>query len=262
LSQYQTDTLVVLVTAALAILGGISFIVIADVFGIRRFGRLSLDTKIVLITTASLLVVGTAVILITEHSGSATLGSLPWPQKVMNAFFQSVTARTAGFTTIDNARLADYSLFFLMILMFIGGVTGSTAGGIKVNTFGMIAATIWSSIRGRQHAGAFGRRFKTEQINRALAVAATFLGLVIVVVLILTMTEDFRFLNLFYETVSAFGTVGLSTGITPGLSLAGKLIITATMFAGRVGPVLLALWLVRQQRPPRYTYPEDEIRIG
>ncbi|NQT47629.1 MAG: Trk family potassium uptake protein [Chloroflexi bacterium] len=259
---YQTDTLVVLVTAALIILGGISFIVVADVFSIRRLRRLSLDTKIVLTTTASLLIVGVVVFLVTEYSNSATLGGLSFPQKLSNAFFQSVTARTAGFSTIGMGSVADCTLFFTIILMFIGGAVGSTAGGIKVNNFGMLAATIWSTIMGREHAGAFGREFKTEQIHRALAIAVLSLGMVVIVVLVLTMIEDFAFLGLLFETVSAFGTVGLSTGITPGLSIAGRLIITATMFAGRLGPLALGLSLIQRQRPTTYRYPQDQVRIG
>lgn len=262
LSGYQTDVAIVLVTAALIFLGGISFIVMADVFGARRFGRLSLDTKIVLVTTASLLAVGMIVILITEYSDPATLGSLPLPHKLLNAFFHSVTSRTAGFSTMDIGRIADYSLFFTVLLMFIGGAAGSTAGGIKVNTFGMIAATIWSSIRGKPHAGAFGREFKTQQIHRALAVVMLSLSLVVVVVFVLTTTEDSSFIRLLFETVSAFGTVGLSTGLTPDLSVAGELIIAGTMLVGRLGPLALTLSLIQRQRPALYRYPEDQIRIG
>ncbi|OGO02629.1 MAG: Trk family potassium uptake protein [Chloroflexi bacterium RBG_13_54_8] len=262
LADYRGDTTVVLVIAALIILGGISFMVVSDVFRFRRWIRLSLDSKIVLMATAILLALGMIVILLTEFSNPDTLGALPWPQKALNAFFHSVTPRTAGFSTIDIGMLADYALFFIIILMFIGGASGSTAGGVKVNTFGLIAATIWSSLRGRQYAGAFGREFRTEQVYRALALVMLSLGLVAVVVLVLTRTEKFSFINLLFETVSAFGTVGLSTGITPHLSTAGQLIIIATMLAGRLGPLTLALSLVQRQRPAAYRYPEDQIRIG
>ncbi len=259
---YQGDTLVVVVTAALIFLGGISFIVVADVLSTRRLTRLSLDSKIVLAASLSLLAVGTVVVLLTEFSNTATLNGLPLHQKLLNAFFQSVTSRTAGFSTIDIGRIADYSLFFIVILMFVGGAAGSTAGGIKVNTFGMLSATLWSTLRGKEYPRAFGREFKTEQIQRALAVVMLSLGLVIAVVLLLTMTEEFRFLDLLFETVSAFGTVGLSTGITAGLSTAGRLIITATMFGGRLGPLALALSLIQRQEAATYRYPQDQVRIG
>lgn len=262
LMDYQRDTPVILMTAALVFLGGISFIVMADVFGTRRFTRFSLDTKIVLTATLSLLTLGMIVVLITEYSDPATLGPMSVPSKLLNAFFHSVTTRTAGFATLNMGQIADYLLFFTILLMFVGGVAGSTAGGIKVNTFGMLIATIWSSIRGKQYAGAFGREFKVEQIHRALTMVALSLGLVVVALLVLTIVEEFNFLDLLFETVSAFGTVGLSTGITGGLSTAGRLIIVATMFAGRLGPLTLTLSLIQRQEPAMYRYPEDQIRIG
>jgi trk system potassium uptake protein TrkH len=262
LSEYQGDALILLATAALIIVGGISFLFLADLFQVRRFGRLSLDSKIVLLTTLLLLVVGTAVILLTEFKDPDTLGGLSLPQKILNAFFQSVTARTAGFSTINMANLANYALFFTMLLMYIGGAAGSTAGGIKVNTFGMLGATMWSTLRGRERPGAFGREFNPQQIHRALVVVMLSIGLLALVVLLLTITEEFRFLEIMFEAVSAFGTVGLSAGITPQLSVAGQLIITATMFIGRLGPLTLVLSLIQRQHHVNYRYPTDTVRIG
>jgi trk system potassium uptake protein TrkH len=259
---YQTDTTVILTTAGLIILGGISFVVVADMGRMRRFGRLSVDSKIVLVTTLGLLVVGTVVILLTEYSNADTLGPLSFPYKLLNAFFHSVTPRTAGFSSINIGSMATYSQFFTILLMFVGGAAGSTAGGIKVNTFGMLVATIWSTIRGKEHAGAFGREFANQQIHRALALVMLALTLIFIVVFVLTVTEKFGFLNLLFETVSAFGTVGLSTGITPDLSVAGRLIITAVMFIGRLGPLILVLSLTQGQKPSEYRYPQDEVRIG
>jgi trk system potassium uptake protein TrkH len=259
---YQTDTTVILTTAALIILGGISFMVVADVINVRRFGRLLLDSKIVLVTTLGLLVVGTVVILVTEYGNAATLGPMSVPHKLLTSFFQSVTPRTAGFSSINIGGMETYSQFFIILLMFVGGAAGSTAGGIKVNTFGMLVATIWSTIRGNEHAGVFGREFTNQQIHRALSLVMLALTLIFIVVLVLTVTEKFGFLNLLFETVSAFGTVGLSTGITPGLSVAGKLIITAVMFIGRLGPLILVLSLTQRQQPSTYRYPHDEVRIG
>ncbi len=262
LSEYQGDVLMLLATAVLIIIGGISFLFLADLFQVRRFGRLTLDSKIVLLTTLFLLVVGTAIILLTEYKDPDTLGSLSLPQKVLNAFFQSVTARTAGFSTINMANVANYALFFTMLLMYIGGAAGSTAGGIKVNTFGMLGTTMWSTLRGRERPGAFGREFNPQQIYRALVVVMLSIGLLAIVVLLLTVTEEFSFLNVLFETMSAFGTVGLSAGITPHLSVAGRLIITATMFIGRLGPLTLALSLIQRQHHVNYRYPTDTVRIG
>jgi len=262
LTNYSGDTLVILITAALIILGGISFLVVADLFKNRRLSSLSLDSKLVLYTTGILLALGMIVILLTEFNDSDTLGVLSLPEKLLNAFFQSVTARTAGFSTINMANVADYALFFTMLLMFVGGASGSTAGGIKVNTFGMIIATMWSTVRGKENAGAFNKEFTIQQIHRALTIIMLSLGFITVMVFLLTITEDFRFLDLLFETTSAFGTVGLSTGITSALSTAGRLIITFTMFIGRLGPLALALSLLQRQRPYTYRYPQEVIRIG
>jgi trk system potassium uptake protein TrkH len=262
LTNYRGDPLVVLSTAALIFLGGISFVVILDVLKTRRLVRLSLDTKLVLVVTVSLLAAGMVVILLTEFIEPTVFGNVSLPQKVLIAFFQSVTARTAGFTLVNMGTLTQYALFFIMFLMFVGGAAGSTAGGMKVNTFGMLAATIWSTIRGREHAGAFGREFNTQQLYRAIAVVMLSLGLVALVGFLLSVHEETSFINLLFETVSAFGTVGLSTGITPSLSLAGRIIITFAMFLGRLGPLALTLALLQRQKPSQYRYPEEMVRIG
>jgi trk system potassium uptake protein len=260
---YQRDPIMLGVTAALIIIGGTGFLVVIDLFRAKwRMFRLSLDSKLVLSTTALLLVLGTAVILVTEFGNPETLGSLPLGDKVLNAGFQSVVARTAGFSSISTSYLANYTLFFMAILMFIGGASGSTAGGIKVNNFAMLASTMWSTIRGREHAGAFGREFSVQQINRALTVVLLSLGFVAVAVLLLTLTEGFNFIDLFFETISAFATVGLSTGITPGLTIGGKIIIIITMFVGRLGPLTLALALVQGQRMAKFRYPQETVRTG
>lgn len=262
LAEYHSNYLVLLTTAVLVILGGISFLVIEDVLRFQRPKRFSLDTKMVLSITALLLALGTLVILATEYFNPMTLGAMPISDKILNAFFQSVTSRTSGFSAISTGSMTDYALFFTMILMFIGGASGSTAGGIKVSTFGLIFATIWSTVRGKEYPGAFGREFLIAQVFRALAVVMLSIGLVAVVVFFLSITEDFRFLQLLFETVSAFGTVGLSTGITPDLSVIGRLIIIATMFIGRLGPLTLTLALIRARRTSTYQYPKEIIRIG
>ena len=263
LQGYQTNAVVILTTAFLIILGGISFLVVADVVAVRRLTRLSLDSKIVLATTAVLLLLGLIVILLTNYHNENTLGPLSVPYKILNAFFHSVTPRTAGFASINIGAMAEYSLFFIILLMFIGGASGSTAGGVKVNTIGMLSATIWSVLRGREHAGAFGKEFVSQQINRALALIILSIVLLAVTVFVLTITDEkFGFLNLVFETTSAFGTVGLSTGITPFLSIAGKFIIIAMMFIGRLGPLVLVFFLAQRQRPSIYRYPQELVRIG
>jgi len=224
---------------------------------------LGLDSKLVLFTSGVLLAVGMVVILAMEYDNPGTLGFMTWPQKVLVAFFHSVTPRTAGFAAVNVGSMAVYTLFFMIMLMYIGGASGSTAGGIKVNTFGMLAATVWSTIRGREHAGAFGREFKAQQIHRALTIVMLSIGLIGVVVLALVITEkEAPFIGVLFETVSAFGTVGLSTGITEGLTTAGKAIIVMTMFVGRLGPLTLAFSLVQRQQRTIYRYPQEDVRIG
>jgi trk system potassium uptake protein len=262
LSGYSADYLVLLTTAGLIILGGISFVVINNVYKSRGLHHSSIDTKLVLLITAILLASGTIVILATEYKNPGTLGALPLPAKIVNAFFQSVTSRTAGFSSFNTGALATYSLFFTMILMFIGGSSGSTAGGIKVNTVGLIIATIWGTIRGKEHPEAFGREFPVQQIFRAMTLLVISLGIIALIFFVLSVTEQFPSLNILFETVSALGTVGLSTGITPGLSTIGKIVIIFTMFIGRLGPLTLTLALTRAQRISKYHYPQDSIRIG
>jgi len=262
LLDYQGDSTVLLTMAVLIVLGGIGYAVVDDVVKSRNFGRLSADSKIVLVTTLSLLTLGTIFILLAEFSNPATLGLLSSPQKLLVSFFQSVTPRTAGFTAIDISKMIGPSLFFIMFLMFVGGASGSTAGGVKVNTLGVLTSVALSSIKGNEQPGAFGREFIPKNVYRALALVMFYLGLVAAVVLALSITEKFGFVNLLFETFSALGTVGLSTGITPELSIAGRLIITAAMFAGRLGPLTFVSVLTARQQPIRYRYPKDIVRIG
>lgn len=262
ISGYLTDPLVVLTVAGLVIFGGISYMVVLDMLKRRSFTRLSLDSKLVITCTAFLLLFGMVVILIAEYGNPQTIGALSFPQKLLNAFFHSVTCRTSGFSTFSIGNLALYSLFFSMLLMFIGGSAGSTAGGVKVNTFGLLIATLLSTLRGNDATTAFGRQITVEQINRALTMIILAAVLVSVIVFCLSITEDFGFHDLAFETISAFGTVGLSTGITPQLSIAGRLLIILTMFIGRIGPLTLILSLTMRLHPSDYAYPKEMVRIG
>lgn len=261
LQNYQVDTTILLTIAALIILGGIGYVVVEDVLQTRKFTRLSLDSKLVLTTTLSLLTLGTVFILLAEFSNPATLGGLSFPQKLLVAFFQCVT-RTAGFSAIDISKMTESSLFFVMFLMFVGGASGSTAGGVKVGTLSLLIGTALSSIRGKEHAGAFGREFTDQNIHRALVLVVLYLLFVGILLLALSITEGFKYVSLIFEAFSASCTVGLTTGITPGLSVAGRLIITVGMFVGRLGPLVLILSLTQRQQPTEYRFPQDIVRIG
>ncbi len=262
LSIYYNDAITLLATALLVILGGTGYFVFADLVKKRSFTKLALDTKIVLVTTGSLLVLGTIFYLIAESANPATMGPLTFFQKILNSFFQSVTPRTAGFSAIDVGGLKQISLLFTMFLMFIGGASASTAGGVKVNTLGVLVTTLVNVVRGKESIEAFGRQLTMQTVYRALSLCLFYLGIVGIFVTLLTITEKFPIDNILFETFSAMGTVGLSTGITPDLSIAGRMIIIFAMFIGRLAPLGFIVFLTHRRQPVDMGYPHENIRLG
>jgi len=266
LTRFLRDPLVNATILVLIVLGGLGFMVIINVAGHFRRGRrapLTLHSKVVLTGTALLIAVGTVVILAFEWANPGTLGHLPFPDKLMAALFQSITPRTAGFNTLDISQLRPATLLFTMLLMFIGGNPGSTAGGIKTVTFVVLVGSAWSLSRGHGELTLFERRIASQAAVKASAIALLGMLLVGAAVTGLTLTDpDKSLLQLGFESISAFGTVGLSTGITHALSGAGKLIIIALMYLGRLGPLTLALALMERQPERRIKYPEDDVVIG
>ena len=262
LVPYDDDPLMLLPVAALIMLGGISYTVVEDVIRRRGFTRLSLDTKLVLVTTAGLVVLGTLAVLFTEWSNPETLGPMSDGPRLLNAFFQAVSPRTAGFNSVSIGGMTEGGLLVVIGLMFIGGASGSTAGGVKLQTFILLLFAILSAIRGRSEVEAFHRRVPTVDVLRALAVALLSVAIVFVVSFALNVTERFVFLRDFFEAVSAFGTVGLSTGITPETTVKGRLILIVTMFAGRLGPLTLFLALAARESRTTYRWPRETVKIG
>lgn len=262
LADSQTDAVILLVTALLVILGGTGYVVVADILKHKSFAKLSLDSKIVLTTTCSLFFLGTLFYLVAEFSGSTTLGPLPLPQKMLVAFFQSVTPRTAGFTAIDIGGLRQISLFFTMFLMCVGGATGSTAGGVKVNVFGVLGITLLGLIRGKEVPEAFGRQVPKLIVFRAISLFLFYLAILSLVVIALSVTETFPIDSLIFEAFSSLSTVGLSTGITPALSIGGRIIIVIAMFTGRLAPLAFMAFLVHRHKPSDIDYPHENIRLG
>ena len=246
----------------LIILGTLSFSVLLDIFGYRRFNRYTLDTKLVVVVTTLLLLLGGVVIFAAEYANPATFGPMPVVDKVLTAFFHSASGRTAGFTTVDFGDMEQHSNFFITGLMFIGGASASTAGGIKVNTIAVLMAAVLSSIAGKTHVTAFGREVAQPQIYRALTVLVLGLAMVFAVSFFLTITEGLPLIQILFETVSAFATVGLSTGMTQELSPVGRLIIILTMYLGRIGPLTLALVLAQREKTALYRYAEERVKIG
>jgi trk system potassium uptake protein TrkH len=262
LTRYASEAQVLSVIAGLSFIGALSAPVVIGLVNLARGGQLSLDVKLALVTTSALVGVGTLLILFTDFNNPATLGPLDTPDKLMDSFFTSVTARTAGFSSLNMGALTLQALFIVMILMFIGGVSGSTAGGIKVNTFSVLWFTALSYIRGRRHVDIFRQRVSETQIHKAVAVIFFAFALVLVVALILSATEDLSFRDLSFETVSAFGTVGFSTGITSSLSVAGQFLLIFTMFVGRLGPLTVGLALAESREVKEEECPETEVRVG
>jgi trk system potassium uptake protein TrkH len=259
LTSYVGDPVVVFSVSALIILGGLGFSVVVNLFRWRK-QRLSLHSRLVLFITALLLGGGFFCFLFLEWSN--TLQELTFSEKVLASWFQAVTPRTAGFSTVDIASLRPATQFFLIILMFIGASPGSTGGGIKTTTFGLLVLAVWSLARGAEETCVMHRRISAGQVYKAIAVALLAFFLVTVSVLVLNLTERADFLSNLFETVSAFGTVGLSMGLTPHLSAAGRILIIMTMFCGRLGPLTLAFALARRKKKFPVRYPEERILIG
>lgn len=246
----------------LIILGGIGFGVLTESTNDKRFGKSSLQSKIVVIMTLILLVVGFLVLLALEFNNPKTMGELPFGEKILSAMFLSVTPRTAGFNTLPTDALRSSSLFFIIILMFIGASPGSTGGGIKTTTFGIMVITMWNKIIGKKDIEIYNRRIDEEDVLKAMAITLLAMALVVLITIILTITESKPFIDILFETVSAFGTVGLSTGVTPTLSNIGRVLIIMTMFAGRVGPLTLAVAFAERERKGIYHYPKEKIMVG
>ncbi len=272
LIRYVGDPVINLVVPLLIILGGLGFLVIAELWARRdpreRAKGLSLHTRLVLTTTGLLIGAGMIGIFLLERANA--LEPLPWPAKLMATWFQAVTPRTAGYNTLDYDRLANPTLFFTIVLMFIGGSPGSTAGGIKTTTAAILWGIVRSQFASEERVHLFRRAVPRDVVGRAVTLAAASGLAVAIVTLCLQVTEahgpvtDARrglFLELLFETVSAFGTVGLSTGVTPYLSDAGKLLIALMMYVGRVGPLTLTLALGRQPRG-RFQYSEEPVVVG
>lgn len=276
LTDYVTDPLVNLTIIFLIVVGGLGFNVWMDLLRVTKltikkkrnasywFLKLSLHTKIVLVVTGILIAFGFVFFLASEGWNDATLGNLSPGGKVLGALFQSVTTRTAGFNTIPLDRMGQDSQFLTVILMFIGGSPAGTAGGVKTVTIGVLYIAVLAIIRAKEEIEIFDRRISMDVIKRALAVIIISLNVVILVTIILSITESTTFINVFFEAVSAFATVGLSLGITGDLSTIGKIIISITMFIGRLGPMTMAVGFAMRHQKKQVTIrkPEEKIMVG
>ncbi len=272
---FQRDLLVNAVMAGLIIIGGLGFFVLAELniverlATIRKSHRLSLHTKTVFAVSGSLILGGALLVLILEWQN--TLAGQSVGAKILASFFQSVTARTAGFNTLSTDRLTNATLFLLIMLMFIGASPGSTGGGIKTSTFGILVALMISRLKGRRNVELFRRTIPLAIVAKAISVVALALITILTLTMALSVTEGDltgtrmvrgRFLEFLFEAASAFGTVGLSTGVTPTLSALGKILVAMTIFVGRVGPLTLALAVGQRVSRRRFEFPEENVMVG
>lgn len=255
LVQFAHDPLVIFPISVLITLGGLGFTVLVDLWHYKTHKRLSLHSKLMIGATLFLQVGATLLLFaLLYRAGSVS-------EQLYEAYFQAVTTRTAGFNSVDMGSLPDSALVIMVLLMFIGGGSASTAGGIKVTTFIILLATTFHFLRARKEVVVLHRTIRSDVVSKALALTTTSLLWIGFVIFCLTITEDAPFLTLVVETVSAFGTVGLSVNFTASLSIIGKLLIMATMILGKVGPLTL-LFALGQAQPAKIGYPHEDVAIG
>ncbi|MBQ8611563.1 MAG: potassium transporter KtrB [Oscillospiraceae bacterium] len=272
LCAFGTDPLVCGTTCALVILGGLGFPVWWDVLricrhgrgrGLRRLRELSLHSKIALSVTAALLAAGTAAFFVLERTNPQTLAPHSLFDQLQLAFFQSVTTRTAGFYTLPQQDLTNASAFVSLLLMFIGGSPAGTAGGIKTVTAAVLTAYTLSMVHGKNEVGLWGRSITRQTLSKAVAVTAVSFATVFFSTVLLAAVTDAPALDILYETVSAAATVGLTRNLTPQLTVWGKLIVTCTMYLGRVGPISLAVAFGTGKAAPNIIRnPIEDISVG
>ena len=264
--NYVDNPIINFAVCGLIIIGGLGYYVFWDIYESKSFKRLTLHSKLALIISAVLIVGGAVIIYAVEHDNPGTMANLTMSGKIQASILQSVSPRTAGWNSvpIENLRMATVAL--MVTLMFIGGTSASTAGGIKTTTFGVMLVTIYNLIKGKRDIEVYGKSIMPTTAVRAFAISWICIILVVVVSFILSITEsgtDYDYLDILFETVSAFATVGLTRGITPELSDAGKVILSVVMYIGRVGPLTVALAIMKNQSYiGNYTYPEGKIIIG
>ncbi|KJS83655.1 MAG: ATP synthase subunit J [Peptococcaceae bacterium BICA1-8] len=263
LTSFQTDPIIPLLIASLFILGGLGFIVILEIIEKKSLFKLSLHSKIVLSVTGLLIVIGTLGIYLLEYSNPETMEGLSQWERFLTAFFQGVTPRTAGFSTVDISSLTVATQFLIILLMFIGASPGSTGGGVKTTTFAGVIIAIKSALLGKKDVEIFKKRIPQVIVGKMLAVVGLALTWVFFATMILIITEKADFFITLFEVVSALGTVGLSIGLTPELSPVGRVVIMITMFLGRIGPLTVAIAITeRARKPHNIKYPEEKIIVG
>lgn len=259
---YNTDFIVCLTLMALVVLGGLGFFVWEEVARVRCFKKLSVYTKLVLIISGVLLVLGTVSFAVLEWSNPGTLGPMAWHHKLLNAAFQSVTVRTAGFISFDQGAMTDAGKAVSTILMLIGGSSGSTAGGMKTVTILVMILFLWARLRGRAAVSVFQKTIPNSQVLDALTIAAVMIGLALFGGIFISATSGFSFTDALYESASAIATVGLSAAGTANMSIPAQYLIILYMYFGRVGVLTIALGFLEDRKAERFRYAETKLMIG
>lgn len=262
LEAFRSDEWVLGIVAGLIILGALGYLAIFEIITIRSLRRFSLEVKIVLSGSIVLLVMGTSLIYVLERNNDETIGTLSAPNQLSDSFFNATIARTAGFSIDDFGEHEDTTNVVFELMMFIGGASASTAGGIKLNTFALIVIATVATVRGRRNLSAFNRDIPQELARRALVIGALATLTVVAFLVALSLVEDRPLADLQFEIFSAIGTVGVTTGITPLLGDGGKIVVATAMFVGRFGPLTLALLMAGREAPIGYRYATERIRIG
>lgn len=263
LMEFQSDPVVLLTLCALVIIGGLGFLVWQDVAENRSFRKCSVYTRLVLLTTVGLILLGWFVICLLEWNNPGTLGPMPLGDKLLNGFFQSVTLRTAGFVSVDQGLLTDSGKAFSMVLMLIGGSSGSTAGGLKTVSFIVLILFLATRARGRSTVCAFKRTIPQSQVLDAMTIAALLLILAVFGGIFISATCSVGFVDALYEAVSALATVGLTTGVTGKLNVSAQLLIILYMYFGRVGVLTISMgFLTGDRAEERFRYAQTNLLIG
>jgi trk system potassium uptake protein TrkH len=254
---------VLLTLSGLVIVGGLGFLVWQDVVLHRSFKKLSVYTRLVLLATAALLTVGTVAVALTEWNNPDTLGKLSTGDKLLNSFFQSVTLRTAGFFSFDQAAMSDATKGICIVLMLIGGSSGSTAGGIKTVTVLVLVLFLVARARGKNSVCVFKRTVPAGQVLDAMTITALVTGLAFLGALFICCTSPVNFINALYESASALATVGITAGATGSLSIGSQILIILFMYFGRVGILTISLgFLMGSPAQERFRYAETNLLIG
>ena len=274
LAPYLTNPWMNLVTMALIILGGAGYIVWDDLLRIlseirqnrmrpsQSFQKLHLHTKLVLLTTGFLILFGTISVFCLEYTNQGTIGNLNVFEKLLASMFQSVTTRTAGFLTFSQTNMRGTTVIVCMFLMFIGGSSIGTAGGIKTTTFAILALSTLSTIKGQKHLVAFHKTVPHKTVQKALAVTSVSFLVLCTAILALSVAENGSLTDIAYEVTSAIATVGLSRDYTAELNLAGKIIIILCMYLGRIGPISMAIAISNREKPSLLSYPHEDVTVG